>query len=227
MLGVRIPPPMFRDSNSMVEYLPSKQNVAGSSPVYRINTEITMKNIYNLGPAYSYRWKSYFIETLDIPEKSVLGEVACYNGSLHSMFDVDEIKEYWIIDGPPTSIETDHSYKLIVSNEEPTIAVKKIPDETFDFLYIDKFYNYLDALILLGEYFKKIRPGGWLAGSKYSYDENSGNYPVTVAINDFAKAQQENGTGKLDTRWIRFQEKNLPVLTDGEWRIKKIDPNDP
>lgn len=178
-------------------------------------------NIYNMGDKYSYRWKSNFIETLDLPLSSNICEVSCYYGSIHPLFNLEDIGKYYIIDGGfvPDVLKEDED--VIIIDSDPSDALDKIPDNSLDLIYFDKFYDYKDAMKFIGLGFSKVKKNGWIAGSKYSY-ELGRNTEVTEAINDFARVHEQEETGKLDTRWIRFQEKKLPVIHDGEWRIKKL-----
>ena len=68
-------------------------------------------------------------------------------------------------------------------------AVKDIPDNSLDFVYIDGDHSYdcvMQDIILWG---RKVRKGGIVSGHDYFYnnDRSGRNAKVTQAVNDYAK----------------------------------------
>lgn len=63
-------------------------------------------------------------------------------------------------------------------------AVKQIPDESLDFVYIDAGHSYVDIRADIREWTKKVRKDGIVAG----HDYYSTKYPsVTRAVDEYAK----------------------------------------
>jgi len=78
-------------------------------------------------------------------------------------------------------------------------AVKDIPNESLDFVYIDGNHRYGFVKEDLWEWGKKVRVGGILSGHDY-YEFRSGNKGVVMAVNEYVSAH------KID-RWFITDER--------------------
>eukprot|EP00667_Euglena_gracilis_P014116 EG_transcript_14607 len=101
-------------------------------------------------------------------------------------------------------------------------AVKHIPDNSLDFVYIDARHDYCGAKEDILNYWPKLRPGGIFAGHDFYY----ANHP-TVGNNDWYLCQ--NGERYLEAvkgAVVEFaQKRSLPICVTKEswpsWLIRK------
>ena len=164
-----------------------------------------------------------FLDSLHLPDDCTVGEIGVYDADLGpTFFNVANAENYHIIDGAKLNRKDDRLHEH--SGDAINLA-SHFKDEYFDFLYIDSCTSYLDALQKIGIWWPKIKKGGWLAGHDWTYAKSGRKHigvEVKDAVSDFSKSLLNERQGKLDTKWIRFQEKKLPEITKGEWRIKKV-----
>jgi len=158
--------------------------------------------------------------------EAAIGEISLNHAGIQLLTDKCLLlSEYYVIDGSIRDTEEFDldSEHIHIINADPTVCVDDIEDETFDLLYVGKTYSYLDTLQILSKWLPKIKVGGWIAGGSYNYDDPKD--PVTQAIHDFDNAKSEDGTAKLDTRWLRYQKsvnKKYHKHESTEWRIKRL-----
>jgi hypothetical protein len=183
-----------------------------------------MSSIYKKGSQYREQWRTIFLDTLKLSDGCVAGEIGVYDADFGPVFfTLYDPDRYHIIDGAKLNRDDP---RLIPHEVEAIDAAEDFAENYFDFLYIDSCTSYLDTLNKLGAWWPKIKVGGWLAGHDFSYGNQTKRKDVGLevkdAIDDFSTQLLSNQEGKLDTKWIRFQEKKLPELRKGEWRIKKV-----
>ena len=179
-------------------------------------------SLYRKGKKYREQWRAVFLDSLSLPDDCTAGEIGVYDGDLGPVFySVAQAQNYHIIDG--SKLNRDDP-RLHEHTGEAIELASHFKDEYFDFLYIDSCTSYLDTLQKLGAWWPKVKVGGWLAGHDWSYNNKKrhNGLEVTDAVMDYSTSLLTARTGKLDTKWIRFQEKKLPEITKGEWRIKKV-----
>jgi hypothetical protein len=180
-------------------------------------------SIHRKGKKYREQWRAVFLDSLHLPDDCIAGEVGVYDADLGPVFfSVVNASNYHIIDGAKLNRD---DRRLHAHDGDALDLAKNFKDGYFDFLYIDSCTSYLDTLQKLGAWWPKVKNGGWMTGHDWTYKEGGRKHigtEVREAVYDFAKSTLEGKTGKLDTKWIRFQEKKLPEITKGEWRIKKV-----
>jgi SAM-dependent methyltransferase len=65
--------------------------------------------------------------------------------------------------------------------------LRTVPDQTFDFIYIDSSHKYDSTLRELALAHRKLKPDGRLFGDDYDADPKSKQHGVYRAVNEFAK----------------------------------------
>jgi hypothetical protein len=83
-----------------------------------------------------------------------------------------------------------HEGRVEVVVDYSTNFLARVPDETFDFLYIDASHRYEQTRNELALAGKKIKTGGVLLGDDYDSDPNSKQYGVFRAVNEFVEANK-------------------------------------
>lgn len=97
-------------------------------------------------------------------------------------------------------------YGAIVIKKDSLEAVKDIPNESLDFVFIDANHHYQTVRNDIREWSKKVRKGGIVSGHDY-YIFNSGNRGVVDAVDEYVK--EHNYELKLTER-----DKKNPVRDD-------------
>jgi predicted O-methyltransferase YrrM len=82
-------------------------------------------------------------------------------------------------------------------------AVKNIPDESLDFVFIDANHSYDCVKEDIREWSKKVRKGGIVSGHDYYVFPGSGNRGVVDAVDEYTK---ENNIELLTTDWDKENE---------------------
>ena len=179
--------------------------------------------LYRKGKKYREQWRAVFLDSLSLSDDCIAGEIGVYDSDVGPVFfSVNNAIEYHVIDGAKLNRDDPRLYEH--DGDAITLA-RNFQDDYFDFLYLDSCTSYLDTLMKLGAWWPKVKSGGWFAGHDWSYSKKGRRHlgmEVTDAVADFSKNILHEKTGKLDTKWIRFQEKKLPEISKGEWRIKKV-----
>ena len=179
-------------------------------------------SLYRKGKKYREQWRAVFLESLSLPDNCIAGEIGVYDGDLGPVFySLSDAKDYHIIDGAKLNRDDP---RLHEHNGQALDLASHFKDGYFDFLYLDSCTSYLDTLQKLGAWWPKVKKGGWLAGHDWTYTRRKYHIgmDVTDAVVDFSTSLLAKRVGKLDTKWVRFQEKKLPEINKGEWRIKKV-----
>jgi len=80
--------------------------------------------------------------------------------------------------------------KIVFSYISSKEVVKYIPDNFFDYIYIDGSHEYNDAKQDMELWFPKVKNNGYISG----HDFNGYYESVTIAVNEFISKNSENGT---------------------------------
>ena len=90
-------------------------------------------------------------------------------------------------------------------------AVRWIPDDSLDFVFIDGNHSYENVLEDITEWTKKVKPGGIVAGHDYKEDKVN-NYGVVEAVQKYTKENNISpwfvlhAGGKLIDCWMFFKQ---------------------
>ena len=106
-------------------------------------------------------------------------------------------------------------YGTIIVKKSSMEAVKKVPDESLDFVYIDAGHTYKSVKEDIREWSKKVRPGGIVSGHDY-YEFRSGRGGIIPAVDEYVK---EHGYELHLTDW----DKENPAKDERQpsWWFKK------
>ncbi len=78
--------------------------------------------------------------------------------------------------------------KVVILRGRSTMMVKKVPDKSLGFVYLDACHSYRCVTVDLTDWIEKLVPGGVMAGHDYhNYNFNQ----VEAAVNDFAEGKYE------------------------------------
>jgi len=82
------------------------------------------------------------------------------------------------------------NWKLIQDFSED--AVRRIPDQSLDFVYIDGDHSYDSVMLDIILWSRKVRKGGIVSGHDYFYNKNKlgRQSKVTQAVNDYARIHE-------------------------------------
>jgi len=89
-------------------------------------------------------------------------------------------------------------YNATIIKKPSLDAVKDIPDESLDFVFIDADHTYQAVKNDIREWSKKVRKGGIVSGHDYYVFPKSGNRGVIDAVDEYVK---EHGLELLTTAW--------------------------
>ncbi|TSC86766.1 MAG: hypothetical protein G01um101416_620 [Microgenomates group bacterium Gr01-1014_16] len=78
-------------------------------------------------------------------------------------------------------------YNTTLIQKSSMDAVKEIPDESLDFVFIDADHKYASVKRDITEWTKKVRPGGIVAGHDYYVFYHSRNRGVIDAVDEYVK----------------------------------------
>jgi len=88
-------------------------------------------------------------------------------------------------------------YNCDIVRKESLTAVKKIADNSLDFVYIDANHNFAKIANDLYEWQKKVRPGGIISGHDYLHFPPSKDNHVKDVVDAFVKAFEINPSFEL------------------------------
>ena len=104
-----------------------------------------MSSLYRKGKKYREQWRAVFLESLELPDDCIVGEIGVYDADLGPVFfSVSNAIEYHVIDGAVLNRDDPRLYE---HNGDALNLARNFNDNFFDFLYLDSCTSYLDALV--------------------------------------------------------------------------------
>ncbi|MCR4324167.1 MAG: class I SAM-dependent methyltransferase [Candidatus Curtissbacteria bacterium] len=103
------------------------------------------------------------------------------------------------------------SYDCHIDRNTSMEVVKHIPDNFYDFVFIDGNHSYEYVLEDITEWTKKVKPGGIVAGHDYKEDPTR-NYGVIQAVQEYTEENhiaplfEFRGGGRLVPCWMFFKQ---------------------
>jgi SAM-dependent methyltransferase len=124
-------------------------------------------------------------------------------------------KEYYDCDAKdkleqafPIAVATLAPYNCTIVRDFSMNAVKDIPDNSLDFVFVDGCHSELDTTRDIEEWSKKVRPGGIISGHDYREFEAAKCIRVQAAVNQYTAAHKINPWFLMDTvyLWVKKEE---------------------
>lgn len=131
-------------------------------------------------------------------EQGVYSEIICKKGKIKKLYSIDAWKAYRGYRDHVRQEKLDSFYEITKNRLKPykaelvrkfsTDAALDFEDNSLDFVYIDANHNYKHVQEDLETWFKKVKPGGIIAGHDYIRRKGQDHvYAVVPAVHDFVK----------------------------------------
>ncbi len=108
----------------------------------------------------------------------------------------------------PITIATLAPYNCTIMRDFSMSAVKDIPDNSLDFVFVDGSHSLLDTTRDIEEWSKKVRPGGIISGHDYREFEVGKCIRVQQAVNEYTATHKISPWFLMDTvyLWVKKEE---------------------
>ena len=122
---------------------------------------------------------------------------------VHTQEEVDQIYREAVDRLRPYNVDTDPRTSMQ--------AVESIEDNSLDFVFIDGNHSYEFVKEDIREWYKKVKPGGIIAGHDYKIDPEN-DYGVIEAVGEYVKENnisplfEFRGGGRLVPCWMFFKQ---------------------